>query len=50
MQAIAALDDGDPEKSEFCEELLDSLTEERKNRKKDNNNNNNFRKSLYLID
>ena len=33
IAAVGQMDDGDPEMSEFCEELLDSLTEERKRRK-----------------
>jgi len=52
IQACANIDhwdDGDDEKTEFWQELLIQLCEERRNREKDNNNNN-FRKSLYLID
>ena len=33
IAAVGQMDDGDPEMSEFCEELLDSLSEERKRRK-----------------
>lgn len=33
IAAVGQMDTGDPEMSEFCEELLDSLSEERKRRK-----------------
>ena len=34
IAAVGQMDNGDPEMSEFCEELLDSLSEERNRRKK----------------
>lgn len=37
IAAVGQMDNGDPELPSFCEELLDSLAEERRKRRKKNN-------------